>query len=129
MREEVEGLKDNPDVTANEVHINSVIEERLALKDDVALIDSVEEIDAPQERGFARPRTPQEANHFVCLELQGHAMENRAMVKLLMDVVKFKHGAAHEMKAKRLIRSRLMRRSVKRVIGMVSSKKRSEATV
>ena len=57
------------------------------------------------------------------------AVQHSALVELLVNVVQFNNWPTHETKANRLVRSRSMRRSVSRVIGMVSIKKRSEATV
>ena len=69
-----------------------------------------------------------ERDHFVGVEIERNALKYFAITEALGDVIYGEDDVTHEL-ANRLFRSLAIRRSVKRVSGIVRAKNKSEATV
>ena len=58
MREQVEGLEDDPDPAPNPVQVDLAPGDLLAFHDDPAGVDRLEQVDAAQQGGLAAPEAP-----------------------------------------------------------------------
>ena len=129
MREEVEGLEDDPDPATHAVDVDAARGDLLAADDDAARVDRLEQVDAAQERRLARARGADEAYDLVLGEAQVDAAEDLELVEGLVQALDLESttvlGAHASLPACWRRLSRAMSQSVKRAIGTVSAMKMS----
>ena len=127
VREEVVGLEDDADLAAQRVHVDVAVGDLVAVDDDAALVDPLEQVDAAQERRLAGARRADQADDVVPLDLERHVVEHAQVAERLRDLVEL--DEAHVAPA-RSRRSRVrIRWSVKRASGIVSRTNSTAATV
>jgi hypothetical protein len=129
MREEIEGLEDDPDVPPHAVRVHSRRGDLLALDEDAPRGDRLGQVDAPEKRRLSRARGANQADDLVLGEGQVDALQHLGSVEGLaqgFDPKSLTHRAAP--RASRLRRSRATSQSVRRASGIVRSTKRSAVT-
>src|SRR5205823_6748710 len=132
VREEVEGLEDDPDLAAEGVDIDSTVRDGLAVDDDRSLVDRFEEVDATEERRLARSGCTDQADHLVDIDGQVDAAQHDELVEALGDPLESDEvgvGAGHTSWARSRRSRSLIKRSVKRANGIVRMTKKTAATV
>ena len=85
VREEVERLEDDPDPATDPVDVDALGRDLLAADDDPAGIDGLEQVDAAQERGLARPRRPDQADDLVLGDGQVDAAQDLERAERLVQ--------------------------------------------
>ena len=74
MREQVERLEHDPDPAPDPVDVDALGRDLVALDDDPAGVDRLEEVDAAQERRLAAPRRADQADDLVLGDLEVDAL-------------------------------------------------------
>ena len=87
VREEVEGLEDDPDPAAHAVDVDAAGGDLLAADDDPARVDRLEQVDAAQERRLARAGGADQADDLVLGEREVDAAEHLELAERLVDAL------------------------------------------
>src|SRR5437899_10743542 len=127
MREQVEGLEDDPDLAPNRVLVHALGRYVDPMDEDLPLVHGVQQVDAPQEGRFPRTGGSDQADDLVVVDGQIDALqdlERSEPLRHALDPYRLAHIAA----ACRLARSRANSRSVNLAIGIVRARKKADAT-
>ena len=76
MREEVEGLEDDPDAPPHRVYVDVPARDLLAVQEDRACVDPLEQVDAPKQRRLAGAGGPDQADDLVLADVEIDAAEH-----------------------------------------------------
>ena len=76
MREEVVGLEDDADLLAQRVDVDLVVGDALAVDDDLALLDALEQVEAAQERRLAGAGRADQADDVVLGDVEVDLVEH-----------------------------------------------------
>ena len=113
VREEVERLEHDPDPPPHPVDVDATSGDLLAADDDPARVDGLEEIDASEQRRFARSRSPDQANDLVLANFHVNPAQDVVVSEGLVDALDkdaATAGSSHRANpASRLRRSRAIR--------------------
>ena len=77
VREQVVGLEDDADASADPVQVDAACRDLRPAQEDPAGVDGLQQVDATQQRALARPRRSDEAHHLVLREHEVDAPEDR----------------------------------------------------
>ena len=77
VREEVELLEDDPDPLCGRRDVDALARDLLALEEDPALLDRLEQVDAPQQRALAASARPDHDEHLAALRRSGRSRRGR----------------------------------------------------
>jgi hypothetical protein len=83
VREEVELLEDDPDLLADLRDIHALPGDLLALEENPAFLDRLEQVDAAQERALAAPARPDHDEHFAALHAEVDPIEDEVVAEAL----------------------------------------------
>src|SRR5262250_22848 len=76
VREEIEGLEDHADLGAKLCQAPAVAGDGVAVHEDLALLDRLEPVDAPDESALARTGGPAHHHHFARRDVEAHVLEH-----------------------------------------------------
>ena len=96
MREQVERLEDDPDPLPDPVEVDALGGDLVALDEDPPGVDRLEQVDAAQERRFARARRADETDHLVLVDNQvdpAQDFERPERLVEALDPERFRHRA------------------------------------
>ena len=94
VREEVEGLEDDPDLASDAVHVDAARRHLLAGDRDAARVDRLEEVHAAQERRLARAGRADQAHDLVLGERQVDPAEHLELAEGLVDALELQCRAS-----------------------------------
>ena len=83
VREEVELLEDDPDPLPDRRDVDAVARDLLALEEDAARLDRLEEVDAPQQRALAAAARADHHEDLARLHLEVDAVEDEVVPEAL----------------------------------------------
>ena len=132
MREEVERLKDDPDLAPDAVYVYATRCDLLAEDGDTTALDRLEQVDAAKERRLPRARGADQADDLVLGELEVDPAQHFVSPEPLVDVFERKCPAVFThavLPASCLRRSRSISQSVKRASGIVTRMKTTAVAV
>ena len=92
MGEEVEILKNHADPLANPVRVDASCGDLFLFQPDPAGIRRVQQVDAAQQRTFARPAGPNQHCHFLWLDRQRKTLEDSGLPKRLVQFLHAQDG-------------------------------------
>ncbi len=115
VREEVVGLEDDPDPAADPVGVHARCRHLLPADEDPALVDRLQEVDAPQQRRLARARGADQADDLVLADLEVDPVQHLVGAERLAHAVEL--DRAHRI----LRRCLAVSQSVNLAIGIVSA--------
>ena len=120
VREQVVGLEDDAHPATHGPGVDPRVGDVLALEEDRAVVDVLEQVEAAQQRGLPRPRRPDQADHVVRLDDQVDAPQHDLVAVGLPQLLRAEHRLAHRAPARsrRIIRRPIQ--SVNRASGIVS---------
>jgi hypothetical protein len=81
VREEVEGLEDDPDPAAHAVHVDPTGADLLAGELDPTGVDPLQEVDAAEQRRLPGARGADQADDLVLGELEVDALQHLELVE------------------------------------------------
>ncbi len=87
MREEVERLEDDADAASNAVDVDAARRDLVAVHEDAAAVDRLEQIDAAQQCRLARTRGADQADDVVLGDVQVDSAEHLHLAERLVDVL------------------------------------------
>ena len=100
MREEVEGLEDDPDAAPHRVHVDAVRRDLLAADDDPPGVDRLQQVHAAQQRRLPRARRADEADDLVLGQLEVDPAQHLELPERLVDALEDESGVgAHRIPA------------------------------
>ena len=116
VREEVERLEDEAQAPAHADRRARGVGDDLAVEEDVAVVDLLEQVHAAQQRRLAGPARADQGDRLVRAHLEVDAAQDVRLAVGLGDAARLQHGRAH--------RAALLRsmRSSRRASGMVTSR-------
>ena len=127
MREEVEGLEDEAEPAAHRDRLDRGVGDHLAVEEDVAVVDLLEQVDAPQQRRLAGSRGADQGNRLVLADRQIDPAQDLALaerLRHLADLEDRRLGGVH-----RTPPLWPPSRSTRRASGTVITRKRSAAAI
>ena len=87
MREEVVGLEDDPDPAADPVHVDAARGDLLAVDDDAARVDRLEQVDAAQEGRLARAGGADQADDLVLRDVEVDPAQHLELAERLVETL------------------------------------------
>ena len=126
MREEVEGLEDDPDLAAERVDVDLAVRQVLPIDGDVAAVQSLEQVDTAQQRRLARAGRADQADDAVLLDVERDPLQHLDVAEALRHLPQL--DEAHWPNARSRSSRSAIRWSVKRASGIVRKTKKSAAT-
>ena len=87
VREEVEGLEDDADATADPVDVHAARGDLLAVHDDAPGLQRLEQVDAAEQRRLARARRADEADDLVLADDEVDALQDLEVAEGLRDAL------------------------------------------
>ena len=109
MREEVEGLEDDADPAPYGVDVDAARRDLVAVHEDAAAVDRLEEVHAPQQRRLARAGGADETDDFVLRNVEVDAAEHLHLAEGFVDVLEPERAHIAIAPAWRRLRSRSIR--------------------
>jgi hypothetical protein len=85
VREEVERLEDDPDLTAYGVPVDALDSDLRAMDPDPSRLDLLQKVDAAQQRRFARSARADQADNLVLVQGQVDPFQDLESVERLVD--------------------------------------------
>ena len=85
MREQVERLEDHPELAPDRDRLDRGIGDDLAVEEDVAVVDRLEEVDAAQQRRLARPARADQRDRAVLRHDEVDPAQHRHLAERLRD--------------------------------------------
>ena len=128
MREQVVALEHRAEAGAYAVRVDARIGDVLVVEEDLPVIDGLEEVQASQQRGLARPARADERDHFVGRQLEVDAAEHLALPEGLVDAGRPQQSGHRIAPACSRSRSRAVYQSVSRMVGIASRMNSTPAT-
>ena len=92
MREEVEALEDDPDLSAQRVDVDAATADPIATKVDLTTVDGLQLVDAPQHGRLAAARRPDQADDLVQFDIEVDAAQDRVGAEGLVHIAQFEEG-------------------------------------
>ena len=93
VREEVVGLEDEPEAAADPDRVDRRVGDHLAVEEDVAVVDLLQQVDAAQQGRLARAGGADQRHRFVFADGEVDAAQDLALAKGLGDAAHLEHGA------------------------------------
>ena len=81
VREEVVGLEDEAEPAADRDRVDRGVGDHLAVEEDVAVVDLLQQVDAAQQGGLARARGADQRHRLVLGDLQVDAAQHLALAE------------------------------------------------
>jgi polar amino acid transport system ATP-binding protein len=119
--EEVVGLEDEPEAAANRDRVDGRIGDRLAVEEDVAIVDVLEQVDAAQQGRLARARGADQRHRFVLAHGQVDPPQHLALAEGFGHAADLEHRGAGRC-AHRTAPSGPPIRSTIRAVGIVTAR-------
>jgi hypothetical protein len=85
VREQVEGLEHDADPLPDPVDVDATRRDLLALDDDAAAVDGLEQVDAAKQRRLPRAARPDEANDLVLADLEIDPFQHLELAERLVE--------------------------------------------
>ena len=85
MREEVELLEDDPDSLARRRQIGALARDLLALEEDPAGVQGLEQVDATQQRALAAPARADDRQHLAPVDVEVDPAQDLVVTETLVD--------------------------------------------
>ena len=92
MGEQVEGLEHHPEPAADRDRVDARVGDHLAVEQDVAVVDLLEQIDAAQQRRLARAGGADQRDGLVLVHLQVDPAQHLGVAVGLRDAADLEHG-------------------------------------
>ena len=92
IAEQVELLKDHADFGVVARHVDRAGEDILAVVKDLSLVRRFQQVDAAQQRRFARTGRADDAGHFALVGGKIHALEHFMVAKSFLDALNLNHA-------------------------------------
>jgi hypothetical protein len=86
VREEVEALEDHADVGAQPREVLALGRQQLAVDGDLTLVDRLQPVDRPAQRGLAGPGGPDDDDHLAAVDRQVDVLEHVQVPEPLLHV-------------------------------------------
>jgi len=115
--EEVVGLKDQPEPPPHRDRVDGRVGDHLAVEQDVAVVDLLQQVDAAQHRRLARARGADHRHRLVLGDGQVDPVEHLQLAERLGDAAQLQHRRAAHRRA-----LRRSQRSSNRAIGIVTQR-------
>ena len=130
MREEVEGLEDDPDPAAHAVDVHAGCRDLVPAQHDPSRIDRLEQVDAAEQRRLAGARGTDQAHDLVLLEREVDPTQHFELAEGLVEPFDEERRLVHAATPAtcRRRRSRATIQSVNRASGIVIATKSVAAT-
>ena len=123
VREQVVRLEDDPDLAPERVHVDLAVRDLLAVDDDAAAVDGLEQVHAAQQRRLAGAGGADQAHDLVLLHGQVDVLQHLRCAEPLDDVVELDEvpvrGVIRRLRRARAARAGRRGWSVKRASGIV----------
>ncbi len=94
MRKEVELLEDDPDPLADRRHVGALARDLLALEEDAAGLDRLEQVDAAQEGALAAAARADDGEDLAQVDAEVDAVQHEVVAEALADGLELDRGDA-----------------------------------
>jgi hypothetical protein len=109
VREEVELLEDDPDALAHRREVRPLAADLLALEEDAAGVDRLQQVDAAEQRALAAPARADDDEDVTGVDAQVDAVEDDVVPEALDDAFQADHGRPGARRLRRRRRDCLLR--------------------